>query len=463
MSGRILVVDDVPTNRALLKAKLSAAYYDVLTLGDAEDVLETVHREQPDIVLLDVLMPGKSGHEVCRELKSDPDTAHIPVVMVTASDSPDERIRGLESGADDFLSKPFDDITLFARVRNLMRVKIMFDEMRLRDDTSRELGLHNFLDGSSEALDLCGSVVLAASSPSESYMWRNILAKHLDVSVHEADSYDATLKLANDEAPDVFIVHQAVMDGSGGLRLVSALRARPETRQSAIIFVVHDEDMRAAAAALDLGASDYVVSALDPNEFVVRVRSQLRRKRYSDRLRSNVIDGLRMAVIDPLTGLYNRRYAKQHLKAVADRAEDEGSPFSILMMDLDEFKQVNDRYGHRAGDLVLREFAERIQENVRGIDLVARVGGEEFCVIMPGTDVSQATDVAERLRGNIDERPFCAKDETGQHIHVTVSIGVATSEGRPEDMDHVLEEADIALYQAKNNGRNKVTVSSAAA
>lgn len=463
MSGRILVIDDVPTNRALLKAKLTSAYYEVLTHGTSENALETVKSHQPDIVLLDVKMPGKDGNEVCKELKEDPETSHIPVVMVTSCESPNERIAGLEAGADDFLSKPFDDVTLFARVRNLMRDKLMFDEMRLRDDTSRELGLSGAFDVDKEELAGVGNIVLAASSPSESYMWKSILGTHLNVNIQEADGCDSTLNLAKESEQDLFVIHQAVMDGTGGLRLVSALRARPETRQAAIIFVVNDDDAKAAAIALDLGASDYVVSALDPNEFVVRVRSQLRRKRYSDRLRANVIDGLKLAVIDPLTGLYNRRYAERHLKSIVERSTEEGNPFSVLMLDLDEFKSVNTRFGHKAGDAVLKEFAGRIQENVRGIDLVARIGGEEFCVVMPGTEVERASDVAERLRQTIDGKPFLSMRSGFDPVHVTVSIGVSTSDALSQDMDRVFDEADEALFQAKDGGRNAVKVSSAAA
>jgi two-component system cell cycle response regulator len=162
-------------------------------------------------------------------------------------------------------------------------------------------------------------------------------------------------------------------------------------------------------------------------------------------------------VIDPLTGLYNRRYAFQHLNGISERASSEGQLFSILMMDLDEFKSVNDLYGHPSGDEVLCEFSRRLQENLRGIDLVSRIGGEEFLVAMPGTDQVQAAIVAERLRMAIETKPFLLSDFNDQ-VSVTVSIGVAASSPIDTNPSLIMKNADTALYLAKNDGRNAVKI-----
>lgn len=457
MSGRILVVDDVPTNRVLLKAKLSTAYYDVTTAETGAAAIAMATSEQPDMILVDVMMSDIDGFEVCEILKKSSETAHIPVIMMTAVDEPEQRIRGLEAGADDFLTKPVDDLTLFARVRNLMRMKIMFDELRMRDATSRELGLHNFVEEKLEDLDESGSVLLVASDQDEASQWHGLLRSRLNASITEADGAEGVLARSSEEPPDVFVIHRLLMDGGSGLRLISALRSRSETRQSAIIFVTDNGDTESAAAALDIGASDYIVTPFDPNEMCVRIRSQLRRKKYSDRLRSNVIDGLKMAVIDPLTELYNRRYALQHLRTIMERSEQEDSEFSIMMLDLDDFKHVNDRFGHDAGDAVLREFARRLQSSVRGIDLVARLGGEEFCVAMPDTDVESAAFVAERVRNAVQSKPF-RRPGTSEEIPITVSIGVSVGAGTEAPPDVIIRQADHALYVAKNSGRNTVSI-----
>ncbi|HET9070045.1 MAG TPA: PleD family two-component system response regulator, partial [Amaricoccus sp.] len=398
MSGRVLVVDDVATNRLLLRAKLSSAYYDVVVAENGTQALEMARREQPDMVMLDVMMPDMDGFEVCAVLKASAETAHIPVIMVTALDTPEERIRGLDAGADDFLSKPFNDLALFARVRNLMRMKMMFDELRLRDMTSRELGIVDLVPEPEVEIETGGPILLAPPSGAAGQGWAAQLGSRLAIPTIVTHSEREALNLARMELPDCFVVHQALAEGGDGLRLVSALRARPETRQSAVILVVENGDVQTAAKGLDLGASDYIEAPFDVSELIARIRSQLRRKRYSDRLRTNLRNGLKLAVIDPLTGIYNRRYASQHMLRVMERARETDGAFAVMMMDLDKFKSINDRFGHDAGDAVLREFSRRLQENIRGVDLVARFGGEEFFVAMPDIDNHAAAHAAERIR-----------------------------------------------------------------
>src|SRR5437899_4711806 len=143
MTARVLVVDDIPANVKLLEARLSAEYFDVLTAVNGADALAICERAECDVVLLDVMMPDMDGFEVCRRLKSGLTTHHIPVVMVTALDQPSDRVRGLDAGADDFLTKPVSDIALIARVRSLTRLKLVTDELRMRALTSREIGIQD--------------------------------------------------------------------------------------------------------------------------------------------------------------------------------------------------------------------------------------------------------------------------------------------------------------------------------
>ncbi|MER2510198.1 PleD family two-component system response regulator [Amaricoccus sp.] len=456
MSGRVLVVDDVATNRLLLRAKLSSAYYDVVVAENGTQALEMARSEQPDMVMLDVMMPDMDGFEVCAVLKSREETAHIPVIMVTALDTPEERIRGLEAGADDFLSKPFNDLALFARVRNLMRMKMMFDELRLRDLTSRELGLTDFICEQEIELETGGPILLAPPSFEQGADWANQLRDRLNAPTITTYSEREAMNLARLELPDVCVVHQSLMEGGDGLRLVSALRSRPETRQSAVILVVESGGVKVAAKGLDLGASDYIESPFDVSELIARIRSQLRRKRYSDRLRSNVRNGLKMAVIDPLTGIYNRRYASQHMIRVMERARETEGVFAVMMIDLDKFKSINDRFGHDAGDAVLREFSRRLQENIRGVDLVARFGGEEFFVAMPDVDMHAAAQAAERIRRAVEDAPVILPVGGGE-VHVTVSIGVAIATAVDTDAEAIIKRADSALYASKEAGRNRVS------
>ncbi|MEM7652223.1 MAG: diguanylate cyclase, partial [Pseudomonadota bacterium] len=253
---------------------------------------------------------------------------------------------------------------------------------------------------------------------------------------------------------DLIIVSMMLME-EDGLRLVAHLRSHDESRQTPILLVVDEEDAARLARGLDLGANDYVVKPIDPAELMARVRTQIRRKRYQDRLRGNYERSLALALTDEMTGLHNRRYVTAHLDTMLARAVQGEKPLAVLMIDIDHFKSVNDTYGHPVGDEVLVELASRVKRNVRGFDLSARLGGEEFIVVMPETGLDMATTVAERLRAKIAGQPFTVSAEVRQ-LPITISIGISCVIGEGDTPDALIERADRALYAAKNTGRNRV-------
>ena len=459
MPGRILVVDDVAANRLIARAKLTASYYDVIEAESGEQAIELAEREQPDLILLDVLMPGIDGFETCRRLKAGRTTMHIPVVMLTALDQQADRLRGLDAGADDFLSKPYPDMALFTRVSSLIRMKQMIDELRLRHETSRELGLEgmtsvdsglNFADSS--VLLVCDSGGLMAGTVAE-------IRGRLGCAIETAEGETAARALLSSNRYDACVIGPNLTDGEP-MRIASLLRARPETRQTSVMMVFPPGDLSKAHLAMEMGVADYLTYPPDFAELTARLKVQLRRKHYSDRLRSSMHDTLVMAVTDPLTGLYNRRYTNNHLESLIARHQPGGQGLAAMALDLDRFKSINDSHGHGAGDEVLREFARRLSENVRGIDLVSRVGGEEFLVVMPDILAENAERVAERVRAAVEETGFRLKD-TPAPLSVTVSIGLAFH--RPGEAGSTLiNRADAALYASKNSGRNMVTLAAAA-
>ncbi len=452
MTARILVVDDVLPNVKLLEAKLSREYYDVLTAMNGPDALEVIEREVPDIVLLDVMMPGMDGFEVCAQIKANPNLMHIPVVMVTALSDTSDRVRGLEAGADDFLTKPVNDIALFARVRSLIRLKIMMDELRLREATSNNFGV---ADTEPVEIDISGSQVLVIED-------REIYARNINQAldgehtVTMATGSDDGIAAAQTGNVDLIIVSLSLQD-SDGLRLCSHLRSMEESRQTPILILVDDtpDQMERLVKGLDLGVNDYLIRPVDQNELMARCQTQLRRKKYEDHLRDNYHTSMTLAVTDPLTGLYNRRYLESHLESQFLLAAKNNKPVGVLALDIDHFKSVNDTHGHAAGDEVLKEFVVRIKRSIRVIDLAARIGGEEFVVIMTDTTRETSMMVAERLRGAVAATAFPVPG-LDLEIPITVSIGVSLSQGASDSQAAALQRADEALYVAKNSGRDMV-------
>ncbi len=456
MTARVLVVDDLVTNIKLLEARLAAEYFEVVSATNGPQALEICGQGQCDIVLLDVLMPGMDGLEVCRRLKSNPRTAHIPVVIITALDQPSDRVAGLEAGADDFLTKPVNDISLITRVKSLVRLKTLTDELMMRAATSTEIGLDDVLDPTS-LVEEGGKVLLVDDSPATVERVKQTLMPLCQVD-HEDDPQEALFQAAEGDYDLVII--SLNLKQIDGLRLCSHLRSLDRTRGLPILVVVDPEDNVRLMRALDLGVNDYLVRPIDRNEMQARVRTQIRRKRFSDRLRDSVQMTMEMAVTDGLTGLHNRRYLERHLTTLVQQATARDKPLSVLVLDIDHFKRVNDSFGHAAGDEVLREFSRRVRKAVRGIDLACRLGGEEFVVAMPDTDAALALLVGERLRQKIAGEPFPIAD-SGKSIAVTVSIGICSLASPEDTADNLIKRADQALYLAKRDGRNRVVAAAA--
>jgi two-component system cell cycle response regulator len=455
MSARVLVVDDVDVNVKLLEAKLAAEYFDVITASNGIAALKLAQEEQPDLLLLDVMMPQMDGFETCRRLKADPRTADIPVVMVTALSDASDRLRGLEAGADDFLTKPVNDIALFARVRSLVRLKRTMDEWRLREEVcDRFASLPGQQRTGGEEITGARFLVVEDSRLAATKICDSLSSLAAESKV-VATVREALAVL--DKPYDLIIIGMAISNGDP-LRLVSHLRANEATRQVPILLVADEAELPRLAKGLDLGANDYILRPVDRNELLARGRTQVRRKRLNDRLRENYQKSLSLALTDPLTQLYNRRYVSAHLESLIGREAEAGKSVAVLMFDIDHFKQINDGHGHAVGDEVLVEVARRAQHCVRSFDLVARYGGEEFLVVMPETSFTIAVTVAERLRATIADGPVLASS-TGARVPVTISIGVAVAEGPADTPAAILRRADEALYSAKNNGRNRVAAS----
>jgi two-component system cell cycle response regulator len=333
---------------------------------------------------------------------------------------------------------------------------MLTDEMLMRSSTEEQMGLAGDWLTPFDQVDRRGRI-LVVEDMGPFQRIEGALQGEFELT-HETDPARALLRLP-DEDFDLMIV-SLDLKHADGLRLCSQVRSIDRTRHLPLLVLAEPGDDTRLLRGLDMGVNDYIVRPIDSNELLARARTQVKRKRYVDHLRVRLEHSVEMAILDPLTGLHNRRYLASHLATLFEDASQRGKPLSILLIDIDHFKSVNDSHGHGAGDAVLREFADRIRRNTRGIDLACRLGGEEFVVVMPDCDLDKAVHVGERLRQCIAAAPFAVGGRAGT-LPVTASVGVAALERAGDTPELILKRADQALYCAKRDGRNRVVADAA--
>ena len=444
MSARILIVDDLIPNIRLLEVKLVAEYYDVLTASNGADAMEIAKNEKLDLILLDAMMPDMDGFEVCRRLKADPNLAHIPVIMLTALEESRNRVRGLEAGADDFITKPINDLILMARVRAQLRLKMITDQLLSHTGYS--------VANSQAVLEQIGQqqarlLIIEDSERRAAKLSKPFDGRHLIRTESDPRNAIQAAKAGTD-----LVIVSLVSSNFDGLRICASLRFDEKTKDIPILALGDLQDEARLIRAYDLGVNDLLLRPIEAEEIQARVNSQLRRKFFTDSLRDNFNENLEMVISDPLTGLGNRRYFDRKIETLFELLENEGEVFSIMVFDIDHFKRVNDILGHDMGDTILKEVAARLVSNMRAMDIVSRYGGEEFIIAMPKTKGEDALLAAERVRGLVGGTPVYVG---GQAHIITTSAGVAEVQSG-EKLRDVFKRADSALYKAKRMGRNKV-------
>ena len=462
MNGKILIVDDVATNRIVLKVKLAEAGYQPVLAADGASCLALAQRDPPNLILLDCMLPDMCGTEVVKRLRADPALRAVPIVMFSASQDRALMIKAFRAGADEFLTKPIDDHILLARIRSFLRARDAVESFAAQADGMALLGLAE----APAPFRPAGQIALVFNRPETALQIRRDIAGHMQDRLQILSADEAlSVSHASGPVPDIYLIETDYRTPGGGLRLMSELRSRTHSRNAAVCLIAPQVNA-GAAVAYDLGANDLVSTATSGEELAVRLQRLLLRKREADDMRARVQNGLRMAMIDPLTGLHNRRFGLAQLDAIAAAARKTGQGFAVMVVDLDRFKSVNDRWGHAAGDAVLVEVAKRLAANLRTGDLLARIGGEEFLIALPDVSLTVAQSIAERLCLAMQERPVRIADVGA--LRITVSIGLAVSAALQPCEIHstcteIVKRADHALMQAKSSGRNQVTISQTAA
>ena len=460
MPGKILIVDDTATNRIVLKVKLAASFYQTIQARTGAEAMACLDVGAVDLVVLGPSLPDMSVETLIRTIRARCDGVDLPLLLVAAAHDRDIRIAAFEAGLDDCLERPVPDALLLARVRSLLRIR---DESAGLSLPVEGAGLGGMAEPAASYLPP-GRVALVAERPETALRWRASLVPHLADQITICTREEA---LAGDTRPeaDLYIIAADLGPGGSGLQLMSDLRSRSATRGAAICVVVPPGQTDLAVAALDLGANGLLPQGFDAAEAAARARAMIRRKQAGDAHRAALRHGLQMALTDPLTGLRNRRFALPALGRLRSDAVQNHAAVAVMIIDVDRFKSVNDRFGHAAGDAVLVEIAHRLAAQAGPADLLARIGGEEFLLGGIAICAADAKAFADRLCRAIDRKPIALPNDGGS-IRVTVSIGLAVvlpQDGMSEPVDQILHRADCAMLVAKGGGRNQVTVSRTAA
>ncbi|MDH4161593.1 MAG: response regulator [Nitrospirota bacterium] len=443
---KLLIIDDDPLDRKLLTDVLRSYGYAVETAADGPEGLAKAREIRPDIVLLDVMMPGMNGFEVTAQLKQDQATAIVPVILMTCLNDTENKVRGFDAGADDFLSKPFDRMELRTRVRSLLKLKFLSD--RLQAEKEPYEFTRDCIRGTGK--DEKGAVLIIEDDEGSIEHYREILTSNGHACLI-AKTGNEGVSLLEHAAIDIVILDLMLPD-LHGLEVLKLMRANPAAADIPVIIVslVSDQEMR--VAGIDQGADDYLVKPVNHLELLARIRTNLRKTAIRRKLAQGVEAYFHHSVTDSLTGLYNRFYLKSVMQRTMALSKRFHRRHCLFMVDIDDFKSINDTFGHLAGDSVLKEMGAILREMVRTCDIAVRYGGEEFAVLLTDSNMEGAYQFAERLRQRIQA---CRLEGIGDRI-ITVSIGVA--EFRPHDvrLEDIIKRADDALYVAKKAGKNRV-------
>ena len=454
MTARILLMRDGDMPAATVERVLARDYAAVEIARDWAEARQALAGDAFDLAVLGDEDDGAKAAGCVRELRRDPAHEALPIIVAAHFLTPESAAAAYAAGADAVIGPHPDTVLLGARLRHLLRHQTLLEELRLRRDASRSLGI---------------KVVEIDSAPLPRRLLvltdDGRLAPELGMALDRA-GFALTTGIARpmvevaapETAPELVLVDAGRCDP-----LAIAARFRQIDRRRPVAIAHEARDPFRAVRALELGLAEPLPRPLDPGATAAALTRMAERQALMTRLRRQYAQSLDLAVTDSLTGVFNRRYLDAYFdlqaRARQERAHPGGAahvegPFALLLIDVDRFKDINDRLGHAVGDVALRMLAERLLGHIRTSDMVVRVGGEEFVVLMPGADLQTAEAVAERLRAVIEEKPFALGPEP---LRVTVSIGVAEGAIAPAEL---LKDADMALYASKRKGRNCVTAAS---
>lgn len=496
--ANILVVDDTPANISLLTQLLSSHSYKVRVAPNGQLALQSARFYPPDLILLDIKMPEMDGYEVCRRLKADPVTCHIPVIFISALDAVSDKVSAFTCGGSDYITKPFEPVEVIARIENQLRLLQAQAQLQIQNDQLQLLLATT--EAMREAADVESALAVILAKVCQTIGWDFGEAWIPQESGEQLEYCQAWY-----EAPDLqaFDAERRQLQFSLGQGVIGQVWRSQQLCWIADVHQSEEVDLRTPSLWRDLGIQGMMAipivfnrqvlavlaffqrqvggkNELSPQlasrtfregdqtvslELIQAVATQLgsmmQRKNAEDALKQANLELERLANLDGLTQVANRRCFDQYLSQEWQRLSQQQHPLSLILFDVDYFKCYNDYFGHQAGDDCLRQIASLAHQTIQfPKDLVARYGGEEFAMILPETGLNGAIAVAKNLQAKLAQLNL-PQDPTVLQGTVTISLGIASLVPQGEATPYYLvAAADMALYQAKQQGRDRLVCAS---
>jgi two-component system cell cycle response regulator len=443
---QVLIVDDEPLNVKLFASILSVDGYDISSAFNGEQALEKVNEACPDLILLDIMMPGIDGFEVTRRLKGCVETKDIPIILITASDNADFKVIGHEAGADEFLNKPVKAPELKSRVKSLLHTKVYQDKLKLQEKTESDGCSNSKENDTLQGVNDISPVLLVFEDEK--------VAKSIEMFLY-GQPYQVVIGKTAEEAIALssqrqveLILLDGTLQGEKCFEICSCLKDREQTANTQILMVADSEFFDNNHEQFELWSDDFLLKPINVYELRARVKTLLKKKAFWDKLYAGPKGNVRTAITDSLTDLANDSYFKLFLEHEMKRSLRNSRPVTLLMMELNNVKLNPNCVGHLAGEEWLKDLGTFIKDNIRDVDLGARYKEKQFAIVLGDADRKGAGIVAERLKSLV-ENQFSKTSGNSPAESSAVNIGIAEYPADANSIEQLINQAVEALTESK--------------